>query len=80
MAGLDKLESCWRVWQLDRKNEWYFIEFIEYEFGKNGVAHLHHLTGQDNFTTQELLLSLEFADSTKDSYYSPSLKIFEKQN
>ena len=56
------------------------IEFIECEFGRCGVAHLHHLTGKDNLTTQELFSSLGFADSTKSSYNSSSLKIYEKQN
>jgi len=65
-------------WQSDVGER--LIKLIEYEFGKRGVAHLHHLTGQDNLTTQELFLSLGFTDSTKSSYNSSSLKIYEKQN
>ena len=54
------------------------IKQIELEFGKRGVNHLHHLIGKDNIPMQELYISLGYANSSKSSYGSSSIIIFEK--
>jgi ribosomal protein S18 acetylase RimI-like enzyme len=54
------------------------VKFIEIEFSKHGVNHLHHYTGRNNTTTQELYHSMGYIDSTKNSYKSSSMVILEK--
>jgi ribosomal protein S18 acetylase RimI-like enzyme len=55
------------------------IEFIELEFDKRGVNHLHHIIGKDNALSQELFCSLGYIDSSESSYGSSFIKVFEKQ-
>jgi ribosomal protein S18 acetylase RimI-like enzyme len=54
------------------------IKFIESEFDKRGVNHLHHLTGGNNTTVLTLFHSLGYRDSTESSYKSSSMVILEK--
>jgi ribosomal protein S18 acetylase RimI-like enzyme len=54
------------------------VEFIEIEFSKRGVNHLHHYIGRNNTAMQELYHSMGYLDSTKNSYKSSSMIILEK--
>ena len=56
------------------------VKFIEEEFNKRGVNHLHHITGKDNTEIQKLYHSLGFIDSTKNSYKSQFIVILEKDS
>lgn len=55
------------------------IEFIEMEFDKRSVNHLHHFIGKDNLPAQKLYHSLGYADTSESSYHSSSILLFEKQ-
>lgn len=54
------------------------LEFLEIEFDKRGVNHLHHLIGVNNSAMQELLHSHGYNDSTESSYKSSTMIILEK--
>ena len=56
------------------------VELMESEFDKLGVNHLHHFTGNANLPVQQLFLSLGYAETSENSYGSPSIVLFEKDS
>jgi ribosomal protein S18 acetylase RimI-like enzyme len=54
------------------------VNQMEMEFNKRGITHLHHFTGKENSTAQELFHSLGYVDSSASCYNSSSITIFSK--
>ena len=54
------------------------VNQMETEFDKRGINHLHHFTGKENSTVQELFHSLGYIDSSASCYNSSSIIIFGK--
>ena len=56
----------------------HLIKQMEIEFDRRGVNHLHHFTGKNNSSIQELYRSLGYIDTSESSYGSSSIMVFEK--